>query len=67
MIKQFCQQWPYARIVAHGMFITLYAANAVTTEVNWQSKKTQRFKQAFFEIVYKINSPKKITLGLFGY
>ena len=28
------QQWLFARTAAHGIFITLYAANAATTEVN---------------------------------
>ena len=34
MTRLSLQQWLFARTAAHGIFITLYAANAATTEVN---------------------------------
>jgi hypothetical protein len=46
MTRQYYQQWQYAQIVAHGMYIIPYAANVVTTEVNWQLKKKRLFKPA---------------------
>jgi hypothetical protein len=45
MTKQYYQQWLYARIAAHGMYIIPYAANVAITEASWQSKKKRPFKK----------------------
>lgn len=38
-------QWQLAQIVAHGIFIILFAENAVITEVSWQLRRTRQFKK----------------------
>ena len=40
MITQRFRHWPSAPTAVHGMYITRFAANAVTTEANWRSTKT---------------------------
>jgi len=34
------RHWPSAPTAVHGMYITPFAVNAVTTEANWRSTKT---------------------------
>jgi hypothetical protein len=45
--------------VAHGTFITLYAANAVITEVSWQSKRKLPFNRLFEWFCKKIIALKQ--------
>jgi hypothetical protein len=46
MTTRLLPHWPYARIVAHGMFTTPFAANVVITEASWRSKKTRPYNLA---------------------
>jgi len=39
MIMQKLQQWHFAQIVEHGMFITQFVVSVVITDVNWQLRK----------------------------
>ena len=43
IIKLYLKHWLIAQIAALHIFITLFAANVATTEVNWQLKNWQQF------------------------
>jgi len=50
IIKQKHQHWLYVQIAEQLIFIILFVANAVTTEVNWLLKSWQLFNTGNFVI-----------------